>query len=169
MGGCKAHMRYLHGNVGYGLRYTPSSDLTLVGYSDSDWDRRVEDRKSTSGCCFSLGSAMVSWFSRKQSSVSLSIVEAEYIAACMAPHEAVWLWKLLAGLSGQGLDPIMIHCVKMSMNLVQHDRTKHVEMKYHYVREMVQRHVVELRYVPTDEHIVDVLTKPLGREKFMYF
>ena len=66
----------------------------------------------------------------------------------------------------------MIHCDNQScvkMNPVQHIRTKHVEMKYHYVREMVQRRAVELRYVPTDELIVDVLTKPLGRGKFMYF
>ena len=68
----------------------------------------------------------------------------------------------------------MIHCdnqscVKMSMNPVQHDRTKHVEMKYHYVQEMVQRCAVEPRYIPTDEHIADVLTKPLGRRKFVYF
>ena len=92
----------------------------------------------------------------------------------MAAQEAVWLWKLLAGLSGQSLEPTVIHCdnqscVKMSINLVQHDRTKHVEMKYHYVPEMVQRRAVELRYVPTDEQIADVLTKPLGQGKFVYF
>ena len=116
----------------------------------------MEDRKSTSGCCFSLGSAMASWFSRKQSEVALSTAEAEYIVACMEAREAVWPRKLIAGLSGQSLELTMIHCdnqscVKMSMNPVQHDRTKHVEMKYHYVREMVQRRAVELRYVPTDE------------------
>ena len=74
----------------------------------------------------------------------------------MVAQEAVWLRKLLVGLSSQSLEPTVIHCdnqscVKMSMNLVQHVRTKHVEMKYHYVREMVQRHAVELWYVPTDE------------------
>ena len=84
-------LRYLCGTVGYGLRYTSSSDLTLVSYSDSDWDGSVDDRKSTSGCCFSLGPAMVSWFNTKQSAVSLSTAEAEYIATCMAAREAVWL------------------------------------------------------------------------------
>ena len=69
-------LRYLRGTVGYDLRYTSSSDLTLVGYSDSNWVGSVEDRKSTSGCCFSLGSATVSWFSRKQSAVSFSTAEA---------------------------------------------------------------------------------------------
>ena len=117
---------------------------------------------------------MVSWLGRKQLAVSLSTAEVEYIATCMAAREAVWLRKLLAGLSGQSLEPTVIHydnqsCVKMSMNPVQHDITKHVEMKYHYVQEMVQRREVELRYVPTDEQIADVLTKPLGRGKFVYF
>ena len=100
----------------------------------------MEDRKSTSRCCFSLGSTMVSWFSRKLSLVALSTAEAEYIAACMVAREAVWLRKLLAGLFGQRLEPTVIHCDNQScvkMNPVQHDRTKHVEMKYHYVREMV--------------------------------
>ena len=84
-------LRYLCGTIGYGLRYTSSSDMRLVGYSDSDWARSVEDRKSTSGCCFGLGSTMVSWFSRKQLAVALSTIEAEYIATSMAAQEAVWL------------------------------------------------------------------------------
>ena len=96
---------------------------------------------------------MVSWFSRKQPSIALSTTKAEYIATCMADREAVWFRKLLVGLFGQRLEPTMIHydnqsCVKLSVNPVYHDKTKHVEMKYHYVREMVQ--------------IMDVLTKPLG-------
>ena len=161
---------YLHGTVGYDLRYTSSSDLTLVGYSDSDWVGSVEDRKSTSGYCLSFGFAMVSWFSRKPSTVALTTTEVEYIATCMATQEAVWLRKLLAGLFGQRLEPTMIHCdnqscVKMSMNPIQHDRTKHVEMKCHYVQEMVQRRAMELRYFPMDEQIVDVFTKLLGRGK----
>jgi hypothetical protein len=70
-------MRYLKGMLDYGLCYTGDHDFRLFGYTDSDWDGSVYDRKSTSGCCFSLGSAMTSWQSRKQSSISLSMVEAE--------------------------------------------------------------------------------------------
>ena len=84
-------MRYLRGTVAYGLRYNSSSDMALVGYSDFDWVGSLEDRKRTSGCCFSLGSSMVSWFSRKKSLVSLSTVEVEYIATCMGEHEVVWI------------------------------------------------------------------------------
>ena len=93
----------------------------------------MKDRKSTFGCCFSLGSAVISWFSRKQTSIALSSTEAEYIAACMATREAVWLRKLLAGLFGHMLELTMIHCdnqscVQMSVNPVHHHQTKHVEM-----------------------------------------
>lgn len=103
-------LRYLHGTVGYGPRYTSSSDLTLVSYSNFVWDGNVDDRKSTSACCFSLGSAMVSWFSRKQWVVALSTVGAEYIATCVAARDLVWLQKLHAGLFGQRLELTVIHC-----------------------------------------------------------
>jgi hypothetical protein len=167
-------LRYLRGTVGYGLRYASSIDMRLQGYVDSDWAGSTVDRKSTSGCCFSLGSAMVSWCSRKQTFVALSTAEAEYIAVCMAVHEAVWLQKLLAGLFGQMLDPTVIHCdnqscVKLSENPVSHDSSKHVEIKFHYIRDMVLRKAVLMQYLPTDEQIADVLTKPLAKSKFEYF
>jgi hypothetical protein len=95
-------------------------------------------------CCFTLGSAMVSWCSRKQTSVALSTAEAEYIALCVAVREAVWLRKLLADLFGHEMDSTVIHCdnqscVKLSENPVFHDKSKHIEIKYHYIRDMVQR------------------------------
>jgi hypothetical protein len=106
--------------------------------------------------------------------VALSTAEAEYIAVCMAAREAVWLQKLLAGLFGQMLDPTVIHCdnqscVKLSENPVSHDKSKHVEIKFHYIRDMVQRKAVLVQYLPTDEQITDVLTKPLAKSKFEYF
>ena len=80
--GAKHVMRYLKGTLDYRLRYTSSGEIKLHEYVDSDCGRSTKDRKSTSGCCFSLGSGMISWFSRKQTSISLSSIEAEYIAAC---------------------------------------------------------------------------------------
>ena len=85
-------------------------DMQLVGYMDSDWAGSVKDQKSTSGCCFSLGSAIISWFSRKQTSIALSFTEVEYIVACMVAREAVWLRKLLVGLFGHMLEPTIICC-----------------------------------------------------------
>lgn len=86
----------------------------------------------------------------------------------------MWLRKLLVGLFGQSLEPTIVHCdnqsrVKLSVNLVFHDRTKHVEIKYHYVRDMVERNAIQLRYISTDEQMTDILTKPLSKIKFVYF
>jgi hypothetical protein len=91
-------LRYLKGTIDYGLRYASDREISLQSFIDSDWAGSVADRKSTYGCCFSMGSTMISWFSRKQTSVALSLVEAEYIAACSASSEVVWLQKWLAGL-----------------------------------------------------------------------
>jgi hypothetical protein len=112
-------LRYLRGIVGYGLRYASSVDMRLQGYVDVDWAGSAVDQKSTFGCCFTLGSVMVSWCSRKQSSMDLSTAEEKYIALCVAVLKAVWLRKLLADLFGHGMDSIVIHydnqsCVKLS-------------------------------------------------------
>ena len=117
---------------------------------------------------------MISWLSRKQTLVALSTVNAEYIAASVASREAVWLPKLLAKIFDIELDPTLIHCdnqscVRLSENPVFHDKSKHIEIKYHYIQDMVQRGAVELWYISTDEQIADILTKPLSRVKYEYF
>jgi hypothetical protein len=135
-------MRYLKGTIDYGLSYDGDHDFTLSGYTDADWVGSVSKRKRTSGCCFSLGSAMISWQSRKQSSIVLSTVEAEYIATCSASCKAIWLRKLLTGLSNLEMRETLIlcdnqSCIKMAENPVFHDRSKHIEICYHYIRDMV--------------------------------
>jgi hypothetical protein len=167
-------MRYLKGTLDFGLCYNGDHDFRLIGYTDSDWAGSVSDRKSTSGCCFSLGSAMTSWQSRKQSSIALSTTEAEYIVACSASCEAIWLQKLLTGLFDLEMEAIVIlcdnqSCIKMTENPVFHDKSKHIEIRYHYIRDMVQRGAIKLQYVGTDEQVADVLTKPLSRVKFEHF
>ena len=126
-----------------------SGDVKLQGYTDSHWAWSVVDQKNTFGCCFSLGSGMISWLSRKKTSVALSTLEAKYIAASVASREAVWLRKLLAGIFDLELEPTLIHCdnqscVKLNENLVFHDRSKHIDIKYYYIWDMVQRGAVEL-------------------------
>jgi hypothetical protein len=117
---------------------------------------------------------MISWLNRKQTSVALSTAEEEYIAACSTSSEVVWLRKLLAGLFDLELEVTCIFCdnqscIKLSENPVFHDKSKHVEIKYHYIRDLVQKGVVKLQYIGTDEQIADVLTKPLSKVKFEYF
>jgi hypothetical protein len=103
-------MRYLKGTIDYGLSYDRDHNFTLSGYTNSDWAGSVADRKITSRCCFSLGSAMILWQSRKQSSIALSTVEGEYIAACSASYEAIWLRKLLTFLFDLEMEATMILC-----------------------------------------------------------
>jgi hypothetical protein len=167
-------LRYLQGTVGYGLRYAFSVDLSLQGYADADWAGSAMDRKNTFGCCFTLGSAIVSWCSRKQSFVALSNAEAKYIALSVAVRKAVWLHKLLTDLFDHEMDPTTIHCdnqscVKLFENPVFHDRSKHIEIKYHYIRDMVQRKTIHVQYLPTHEQIIDIFTKLFAKTKLEYF
>jgi hypothetical protein len=167
-------MRYLKGMLDYGLCYTRDCDFGLYGYIDSDWAGRASYKKNTLGCCLSLGSAMTSWQSRKQSCIAPSTTEAEYIATCSTSCEAIWLWKLLAGLFDLEMEAIMIlcdnqSCINMTENPTFHDKMKHIEIWYHYIRDMVQKRAVKLQYVGMDEQVEDVLTKPMSRVKFEYF
>jgi hypothetical protein len=103
-------LRYLRGAIGYGLRYVSGGEVKLKGYTNSNWAGSALDRKSTSGCCFNLGSGMISWLSKKQTSVALNTTEAEYIASSVVNREAVWLRKLLVVLFDLELEPTLIHC-----------------------------------------------------------
>eukprot|EP00253_Pinus_taeda_P024512 PITA_24512 len=130
--------------------------------------------QGTSGCCFGLGSAVVSWFSRKQQSLALSSAEAEYMAASLASCEAIWLRKMLFGLFSQPLRPSVIYCdnqncIKLTENPVFHDRSKHIGIKYHFIRDYVQKGAVKLEYISTDEQVAYILTKALPRGKHVYF
>ena len=107
--------------------------MKLCGFTDADWARSPTDRKSTYGGIFSIGSTTVSWYSRKQRSVALSSAEAEYMEAILAACEAIWMRKILVGLFGSHLDPGVIYfdnqsCIKLSVNLVFHDRYKHIDI-----------------------------------------
>ena len=95
--GEKHVMRYLKGTLDYELGYTSDNEISLHGFTDSDWEGSDKERKSTSGGYFSLGSGMISWFSRKHTSIALSIAKAKYIVACSSYSEAVWIQKMLAG------------------------------------------------------------------------
>jgi hypothetical protein len=145
----------------------------LSGYTDADWEGSFFDKKISSGCFFNLGSAMISWQSRKQSSISLSTTEEEYIDACSTICEAIWLRKLLTSLFDLDMRATLIlcdnqRCIKMTENPVFHDRLKHIEIHYHYICDMVQRGALNLQYISMDEQVADVLTKPLSRVKFEY-
>ena len=117
---------------------------------------------------------MIYWFSRNQTSIALSMVEVEYITSCLACSEVVWIQKMIAGLFDVEIDASDIlcdnqSCIKMKKNPVFHDKTKHTEIRYNFISDMVQKGAVKLKYVPREEQVADVLTKPLARVNFEYF
>ena len=171
--GGKHVLRYLRGTSEYGLWYRHTDEVKLHGFTDADWAGSPSDRKSTSGGILSIRSTIVSWYNREQISLALSSVEAEYMAASLAACEAIWMRKILFGLFGSHLDPTVIHCdnqscIKLSINPVFHDRSKHIDIRYHHIRDCVQQKIVLLQYIPTEDQVADILTKAFTRRKFEY-
>jgi hypothetical protein len=169
----KQVLRYLKGTKSHGLRYRHDGNRELFGYQDSDWAGDRDTRRSTSGFGFILADALISWRSKLQTSVALSSTEAEYMACCFATREAVWLRRLLkeAGLQVQA--PTILHednsgCVSLAGNWRADQRTKHIDVQYHYVREQVEAKTVQLKRVATNKMIADALTKPTPRPKFVW-
>jgi hypothetical protein len=149
-------LRYLRGTLEYGLRYLGGDGVELQGYKDLDWEGSVVDKKSTSGCCFSLGSIVITSFSRKHTFVSLSSIEAEYMAVSMAICESIFLRKLLINLFSQELQPMVIYFdnqsyIKLSDNPVIHVRYKHIDIIYHFIWDRIQKGAMKLQYISTDE------------------
>lgn len=116
---------------------------------------------------------MISWMSRKKDTVALSNVEVEYVAACEVSREAIWLRKLLSNLFEGPMNPTVIlcdnsSCIRFSEDPVFHGKTKHINNKYHYIRELVENGALQLRYISIDEQVVDILTKSLSNKKLVY-
>ena len=167
-------MRYLKGTANYGIKYQKSDSGNLIGYSDADWAGDCDDRHSTTGNLFLMAGGPVSWLSKKQAIVALSTSEAEYVAVSTATQEAVWLRRLLLDLKSPLDCPTVIMednqgAIAIARNPIVQTRTKHIDIKYHYVREAVQDGVISLQYCPTNDMIADLLTKGLSKEKFERF
>lgn len=167
----KRILRYVKGTQSHGLFYTSAKTCNLVGYSDSDWAGDVEDRKSTSGFVFHMGSSVVSWSSKKQQVVALSTTEAEYMAAASSASQAVWLCRLLAELHQEQNFPTTIYCdnrsaIALTRNPVFHGISKHIDIKFHYIRDLVTEGEILLDFCKSEDQIADIFTKPLGAEVF---
>eukprot|EP00253_Pinus_taeda_P002789 PITA_02789 len=145
----------------------------LIYLTDADWAGSVDDRKSTSGGALFMGSRLVSWFSKKQSSIALSTAKAKYVAAASCCTQLLWMMQTLQDFQITCTPPISILCdntsaISISKNPVMHSKTKHIPIKYQFLREQVLEQKVKLEYVASKEQVVDTLTKPLPRETFEY-
>lgn len=155
-----------------GLLYDGSKAATsCVGYSDTDWAGDLDDRKSSSGYVFQISNAAVSWLSKRQSCVALSTAEAEYMALTSATQEAVWLRQLLSDLKNKQTGPMLIlednqAAICMAKNAQYHGRAKHIDIKYHFIREHIANAAVKLEYCSTEEMIADMFTKGLSVVRF---
>jgi transposase InsO family protein len=164
-------LRYLKGTRAHVLVLGGKNSLNLSGYSDSDYANCLDTSRSVGGYCFTLGSGMVSWTSRKQKTVADSSCYAEYIALHEASHEIVFLRQLLEGLHFLPSGATQLLCdndaaSRLSEDHVWHSHTKHVRVKYHYIRELVNAGDVSVERVGTKDNTADILTKPLARVDF---
>ena len=167
----KRILRYIRDTMDYGILYDGLNTQQLIGYSDSDFAGDVDSRRSTSGYLYVLAGGPVTWTSQRQRIVALSTTEAEYIAASQATKEAIWLRRLLMDL-GFGCDgPTELSvdnqgAIKLTKNDEFHKRTKHIDVRYHFVREKVAHNEIGISYVPSKENLSDILTKALPRDYF---
>jgi hypothetical protein len=171
----KRVMRYLAGTRDLCITYrgssTPRTTVTsLVGFCDADWASNKDDRRSITGYVFILAQGAISWQAKKQPTVALSSVEAEYMASTQATKEAIWWEQLLSGLQLQVPKPIEIRSdsqgsIALSKNPASHSRTKHIDIQHHFVREQVERDMVRFTYIPTEDMPADLLTKPMTRDR----
>jgi hypothetical protein len=168
--------RYLRKTVNYVLVFRGEL-AALAGYTDSDWAGDLDTRRSTSGYLFSVGSAVVSWSSKLQSTVALSTCEAEYIGQSNAAKEAIWLRRLLDEIRPEDMDKpkaTIIFCdnqgaIALAKNPQFHSRMKHVEIQHNFVREKVSDGAIQLEYVNTESQVADGLTKALDKGRFERF
>ncbi|KAK1619722.1 hypothetical protein QYE76_025239 [Lolium multiflorum] len=170
----KRILRYVQGTSHLGLQLRPSSTTDLTAYSDADWAGCPDTRKSTSGFCVFLGDNPVSWSSKRQSTVSRSSAEAEYRAVANCVAESVWLRQLLSELHQPVKKATVVYCdnisaVYMSANPVQHQRTKHIEIDLHFVRDRVALGEARVLHVPTSSQYADIFTKGLPSAVFQEF
>ena len=138
-----------------------------MGFSDADWGGDLDDRKSTSGYVFQVGGTPISWRSKKQACVALSTAEAEYIALAGTAQESLWLQQLFSDLEKEPTKKMVIFednqsAISMAKNPQFHGRSKHIAIKYHFIREQVRNGKVELKCCRTNDMVADIMTKGLS-------
>ena len=166
----KRILRYLVATPCFGIWYPKGSTFDLIGYSDSDYAGCKVDRKSTSGTCQFLGRSLVSWNSKKQTSVALSTAEAEYVAAGQCCAQLLWMRQTLRDF-GYNLSKVPLLCdnesaIRMAENPVEHSRTKHIDIRHHFLRDHQQKGDIEVFHVSTENQLADIFTKPLDEKTF---
>ncbi|GJS49285.1 retrovirus-related pol polyprotein from transposon TNT 1-94 [Tanacetum coccineum] len=168
----KRILRYIKGTTYLGLWYPKGTDIETIVYADSDHAGDYVDKKSTSGICTFVGCCLTSWFSKKQTALAISTTESKYVSAEKECQQAQWMKQALIDYNIR-LDDVPIMCdnkgvIDLSKNPVQHSRTKHIEIRHHFLRDNVQKGYISIEKVSSVDNITDILTKLLKRESFKY-
>jgi len=164
-------VRYLKGTRDLRLTLGGNNKIKLSGYTDSDWANCLDTHRSIGGYCYSLGSGLISWNAKKQKTVAASSCEAEYVAASESTKEAIWIRSLLDGIGFKQIEPTTINCdnnsaINLSEDPSLHSRVKHIDIKYHFIRERVQSNEINVSYINTKDNIADAFTKALAAPTF---
>jgi hypothetical protein len=168
----KRIFKYLRHTPDFGLWYSASSSLALYGFSDADFAGCRLDRKSTSETCQFLGSSLVSWSFCKQPSVAQSTTEAEYVVAASCCSQLLWITYTMSDF-GEEYTHVPLQCdstsaISVAKNPVLYSKTKHIEVRYHFLRDNVEKGKITLIHVPTHDQLADTFTKPLDQETFIH-
>jgi hypothetical protein len=171
LGAAKRVLRYIMGTLEHGIKFEKNAKIEVKGYCDSDWAGSVDDMKSTSGYVFSLGSGVISWCSKKQDTVAQSSAEAEYLAAGLATQQSLWLRRILEDIGEKQEESLLLHCdnksaIAMAKNPVFHSRTRHINIKHHFIRSVIEDGDVQLVFCSSQDQLADIFTKALPRGRF---
>nr|GEW16931.1 hypothetical protein [Tanacetum cinerariifolium] len=169
----KRIFKYLRGTVNWGLWYPKDSSIALKAYAYDDHVSCQDTRQSTFGSMQILGERLVSWSSKRKKSVAISSTEAEYIALSGCGAQVLWMRSQLTDY-GLGFNKIPMHCdnksvIALCCNNVQHSQSKHIDIRFHFIKEQVENGVVELYFVNTEYQLADIFTKALSREIIDFF
>jgi hypothetical protein len=163
----------VNGTKYFGIKYSTSKYFKLTRYTNSDCGGNIDDKKRTSGYTFHFGTSVVSWASRKESIVTLSLAEEEYFVSTSTTCEAVWMRRILKYSLQEQQEPRTIFCDKnstiiLSKNHVFHKKTKHIDPRYHFIGDLVNNKEILLEYCMSKEKIADIFTKALARYAFQH-
>jgi hypothetical protein len=162
--------RYLKHTLEFGIWYSASSSLDLVGFSDADFTSCGIDRKSISGTCHFFRSSVVCWSSQKQSSVAQSTTETEYVAAASCCSQILWIVHTMRDF-GVSFERVPLRCdntsaISVAKNPVFHKKMRHVERRHHFLRDHIEKGNIEMSYIDTERQLTDIFTKPLDSSRF---
>ena len=168
----KRILRYLVGIANLSLQYKKGTACDVIDYCDADFARDRIERKSTSGCCYFLRKALITWSSKKHNIIALPIAEVEYIFAANCCAQILWIKHQLEDFNMR-YTKILILCdntiaTNLAKNPIQHSRFKHIDIKHHFIRDHVQKGDIELDFVNIEDQIANIVTKPLAKDRFYY-